>query len=86
MRTSACLRRCGTAGSINDWAAAIGKSGTRTVSALPFGIDLTAVMIAPPTARSTSSPSDACGPTKERRTTSLAGSPKDIPNSTPYGP
>ena len=48
------------------------------------GIGSTAAEIAPPTARSTSSPSDACGPTRKRKTMSLAGSPRDIPNSTPY--
>jgi hypothetical protein len=52
----------------------------------PSGIASTEAEIAQPTARCTSSPSDAYGPTRERRTMSLVGSQKGIPNWTPYEP
>ena len=52
----------------------------------PSAIGSTAAEIAPPTARYTSSPSDAYGPTREPRTTLLVGSQKGIPNLTPFEP
>ena len=52
----------------------------------PSAIGSTAAEIAPPTARCTSSPSDAYGPTREPRTTLPVGSQKGIPNSTPFEP
>jgi len=50
------------------------------------GIGSTEAEIAQPTARCTSSPSDAYGPTRERRIMLLVGLQKGTPNSTPFEP